>query len=59
MNLNKFSEKQIIEYNIPTGVPLVIKLNKDLKPTDDYFIGDQDVINEKIKQTANQASFKK
>lgn len=42
--LDQVSEKEIIELNIPTGIPLVYELNEELKPIKHYYLGDQEEI---------------
>jgi 2,3-bisphosphoglycerate-dependent phosphoglycerate mutase len=46
--LDNISEKDIIELNIPTGIPLVYELDADLKPLRNYYLGDE----EKVKAAA-------
>jgi 2,3-bisphosphoglycerate-dependent phosphoglycerate mutase len=38
--LDKSSESEIVELNIPTGIPLVYELNDDLTPIRHYYLGD-------------------
>jgi 2,3-bisphosphoglycerate-dependent phosphoglycerate mutase len=38
--LDNVSESQIVELNIPTGIPLVYELGADLKPIRHYYLGD-------------------
>jgi 2,3-bisphosphoglycerate-dependent phosphoglycerate mutase len=57
--LDNISDKEIVDLNIPTGVPLVYELDKDLKPIKHYYLGDQDAINAKINAVKNQDSVKK
>jgi len=38
--LDNVSEKDIVELNIPTGIPLVYELDDDLKPLRHYYLGD-------------------
>ena len=38
--LDDMSEDEIIKLNIPTGVPLVYELDKDLRPIRHYYLGD-------------------
>jgi len=38
--LDNVSEKDIVELNIPTGIPLVYELNDDLTPIRHYYLGD-------------------
>ena len=38
--LDDISESEIVELNIPTGIPLVYELDDDLKPIRHYYLGD-------------------
>ena len=38
--LDNVSESEIVELNIPTGIPLVYELDADLKPIRHYYLGD-------------------
>ena len=38
--LDDISDADIVERNIPTGIPLVYELDDDLKPTRHYYLGD-------------------
>ena len=38
--LDNISEEEIVELNIPTGMPLVYELDDDLKPLSRYYLGD-------------------
>ncbi len=38
--LDNIPEDEIVELNIPTGMPLVYELDDDLKPLKHYYIGD-------------------
>jgi 2,3-bisphosphoglycerate-dependent phosphoglycerate mutase len=38
--LDNIADDAIVELNIPTGVPLVYELDKDLKPIKNYYLGD-------------------
>lgn len=53
-HLDKMSEQEILELNIPTGTPLVYELDKNLKPVKHYYLGDQDAIAQAQKAVANQ-----
>ncbi len=57
-HLNNISNEDIIGLNIPTGIPLVFELDKNLKPIKNYYLGNQDKISAKIKSVANQANSK-
>jgi len=56
--LDNVSEQDIVELNIPTGVPLVYQLNDDLKPLQHYYLGDQEAIANKAAAVANQGKAK-
>jgi len=38
--LDNVSEKEIVDLNIPTGIPLVYELDENLKPIKSYYLGD-------------------
>jgi len=40
MYLDQISEPEIVELNIPTGMPLVYELDEHLKPLNRYYLGD-------------------
>ena len=53
--LDNISEADIVELNIPTGIPLVYELDADLKPIRHYYLGDADAAAaaaERVKQQA-------
>jgi 2,3-bisphosphoglycerate-dependent phosphoglycerate mutase len=52
--LDKISEQEIVELNIPTGVPLVYMLNDHLDPLNKFYLGDQEAIKQKAAAVANQ-----
>ncbi len=52
--LENVSEQDILELNIPTGVPLVYKLNAELRPLTKFYLGDQEAIARKAQAVANQ-----
>jgi 2,3-bisphosphoglycerate-dependent phosphoglycerate mutase len=52
--LDQVSEKDIVELNIPTGVPLVYELDADLQPLEHYYLGDQAAIEAAMQAVANQ-----
>jgi 2,3-bisphosphoglycerate-dependent phosphoglycerate mutase len=58
MYLEHISEKDILELNIPTGVPLVYYLNEDLSVISKEYLGDKDLIDKKINKVAKQGSNK-
>jgi 2,3-bisphosphoglycerate-dependent phosphoglycerate mutase len=52
--LDNVSEHEIVELNIPTGVPLVYLLNNDLKPLQKYYLGDAEAVKKAAAAVANQ-----
>lgn len=56
--LDHVSDEEIINLNIPTGVPLVYELDDDLKPIRHYYLGDQSAIEAAMQAVANQGKAK-
>jgi len=56
--LDNVSEQEIVNLNIPTGIPLVYQLNDDLKPLRKFYLGDEAAAAEKAAAVANQAKAK-
>ncbi|WP_445436102.1 2,3-diphosphoglycerate-dependent phosphoglycerate mutase [Candidatus Borreliella tachyglossi] len=57
--LDNMSDDDILKLNIPTGIPLVYELDKDLKPTTKhYYLGDEDTIKAAMEAVANQGRAK-
>jgi len=57
--LDDVSESEIVNFNIPTGIPLVYELDDELKPIRHYSLGDPKDIEAKIKAVAAQGKAKK
>jgi 2,3-bisphosphoglycerate-dependent phosphoglycerate mutase len=55
-HLEHTSDEEIVERNIPTGVPLVYQLNEDLQPLTKYYMGDAEEAERKAAAVANQAT---
>ena len=53
-HLDGISDADIIDLNIPTGVPLVYDLDDDLRPTGSRYLGDQAAIAEAVAAVAAQ-----
>jgi 2,3-bisphosphoglycerate-dependent phosphoglycerate mutase len=53
--LDNIPESEIVELNIPTGIPLVYELNDDLKPIRRYYLGDPAAAAAAAARVANQA----
>lgn len=58
MYLDNISEKDIVELNIPTGVPLVYELDDEFKPITHYYLGDKALIEQKMNAVKNQGAKK-
>ena len=56
--LDHISDAEITELNIPTGVPLVYELDKDLKPMKNYYLGDPEEAAKKAAAVAGQGKAK-
>ena len=56
--LDGISDKDIVELNIPTGVPLVYELDARLEPIKHYYLGDQAEIAAKMSAVAAQGKAK-
>lgn len=52
--LDQMSEAAIMELNIPTGIPLVYELDKNLKPIKNYYLGDQEKLKSAMASVAKQ-----
>ncbi|HEY6907548.1 MAG TPA: 2,3-diphosphoglycerate-dependent phosphoglycerate mutase [Ignavibacteriaceae bacterium] len=56
--LDNISDKEIIDLNIPTGIPLVYELDEHLNPIRHYYLGSQEEIEKKTNAVANQGKVK-
>lgn len=56
--LDDVSEEDIVNLNIPTGVPLVYELDGDLKPLKHYYLGDPEEIAKAAEAVAAQGTAK-
>jgi 2,3-bisphosphoglycerate-dependent phosphoglycerate mutase len=54
-DLDHIPESEIVELNIPTGIPLVYELDDDLKPLRHYYLGDPAAAAAAAARVANQA----
>ena len=52
------SDDEIVNVNIPTGVPFVYEFDEEFNILDKYYLGNQDEINSKINSVANQTKQK-
>ena len=56
--LDSVSEEDIVELNIPTGMPLVYELDADLKPLNRYYLGDPEKVKLAMEAVAAQGRKK-
>jgi 2,3-bisphosphoglycerate-dependent phosphoglycerate mutase len=52
------SPEEVINFNIPTGIPLVYELDDKLKPIRHYYLGDPEVVRRAIEVVAQQGNAK-
>lgn len=57
-HLDGISDDEIVNLNIPTGVPLVYELDLELNPIKNYYLGDADAIAAAQEAVANQGKAK-
>jgi 2,3-bisphosphoglycerate-dependent phosphoglycerate mutase len=57
--LDNISDEDIVSLNIPTGMPLVYELDKDLKPIKNYYLGDPEEVKKAMDAVAKQGKAKK
>jgi 2,3-bisphosphoglycerate-dependent phosphoglycerate mutase len=56
--LDNISEADIVELNIPTGMPLVYELDGDLRPLKSYYLGDPEQVRKAMEAVAAQGKKK-
>jgi 2,3-bisphosphoglycerate-dependent phosphoglycerate mutase len=54
--LDTISDEEIVELNIPTGIPLVYELDDHLKPLRHYYLGDPEAARKAAEAMARQAA---
>eukprot|EP01056_Protomagalhaensia_sp_Gyna25_P005804 Protomagalhaensia_sp_Gyna_25__5803@NODE_855_length_2507_cov_1656_817666_g675_i0_p2_GENE_NODE_855_length_2507_cov_1656_817666_g675_i0NODE_855_length_2507_cov_1656_817666_g675_i0_p2_ORF_typecomplete_len250_score59_30His_Phos_1/PF00300_22/1_9e45_NODE_855_length_2507_cov_1656_817666_g675_i077826 len=57
-HLDGMTEAEVLELNIPTGVPLVYELNEELKPIKKYYLLSEEELKAKMEAVANQGKAK-
>jgi 2,3-bisphosphoglycerate-dependent phosphoglycerate mutase len=57
-HLDGVSDADILELNIPTGIPLVYELDADIKPITHYYLGDREAVAAAAAAVANQGKSK-
>jgi len=58
-HLDRISDEQIVELNIPTGIPLVYELTDELRPIRHFYLGDPDAVKRAAQAVADQSKAKK
>lgn len=54
------SDEAIMELNLPTGIPILYELDKDLKPVKPMqFLGDEETVRKAMEAVAAQGKAKK
>ena len=56
--LDNVPDEEIIKLNIPTGIPLIYELDKDLKPISHHYLGDAEKLEKAIEAVASQGKAK-
>lgn len=56
--LDNIPDADIVELNIPTGIPLVYELDENLKPIKSYYLGDEESIKKAAEAVAAQGKAK-
>ena len=54
--LDGVSEQEIVNVNIPTGIPLVYHLNDALEPLEKFYLGDSDAVQKATAAVASQGN---
>ncbi|RPI81543.1 MAG: 2,3-bisphosphoglycerate-dependent phosphoglycerate mutase, partial [Chloroflexi bacterium] len=57
--LDNISEQEIVELNIPTGIPLVYELDEELRPLTHYYLGDEEAVRKAAEAVAKQGAVRK
>ena len=56
--LDQITDKEIIELNIPTGIPLVYELDSELKRLRHYYLADENMLKDAMAEVARQGKAK-
>ena len=57
-HLDRMSDEAIVEFNIPTGIPLLYELDAELRPLRKRYLGDPEVARRAAEAVANQGKAK-
>ena len=58
MHLKNLTEEEILEVNIPTGIPYVFELNDELKLQKDYYLANEEELKKLMNEVAAQGKAK-
>ncbi len=58
-HLEQLTPEQIMEVNVPTGIPLMYELDSNLKVISKQYLGDPETVKAAMEQVANQGKAKK
>ena len=56
-HVGNISKENIAKVNVPTGIPFIIELDKQLNTKKSYYLGDKEMIDKKISSVKNQISL--
>ena len=56
--LDQMTEDEILEFNIPTGIPMVYEFEDNLSVIRRYYLADGDKLQSAVDEVRNQASTK-
>jgi 2,3-bisphosphoglycerate-dependent phosphoglycerate mutase len=56
--LKNMTNDEILQFNIPTGIPYVFEFDEKLNLLKDYFVGDPELIQQMMEKVANQTKKK-
>lgn len=57
-HLDDISDFDILNFNIPTGIPIVYELDENIKPIRRYFLGNEEEVKKAMESVANQGKAK-
>jgi 2,3-bisphosphoglycerate-dependent phosphoglycerate mutase len=57
--IDNISDKDIVDLNIPTGIPFVYEFDENMKPLKKYYLADEKKLKEAIDTVANQGKAQK
>jgi 2,3-bisphosphoglycerate-dependent phosphoglycerate mutase len=57
--LDRMSDQQIVDYNIPTGIPLLYELDDKLQKISSRYLGDQEAIKKAAEAVKRQSEAKR